>query len=140
MPNLFVSPKGTIITNPMEPLLSAVYNGNTEEVIKLINERANVNAINDHGSTALMLASAKCDTETVSKLLEAGANVNAINNYGQTALMVASMHKCKETALELIGKEADVETAKNGLIQKGMSQEAEFLENLVSFYLTHEDL
>ena len=52
----------------------------------------NVNAKNNAGLTALILASNRGLMEIVKLLLENGANVNVVDNSGDTALIVANRH------------------------------------------------
>lgn len=52
--------------------------------------RANVNAKDDEGSTALKLAAMKGHTSVVRVLLEKGADPDLKNNYGHTPLMSAT--------------------------------------------------
>jgi uncharacterized protein len=59
-------------------------------VLKLIKERADVNAPANDGSTALVWAAYHSDAEMTKALLAAGATVDAENHYGLTALLQAS--------------------------------------------------
>ncbi|KAI5777396.1 ankyrin repeat-containing domain protein [Geopyxis carbonaria] len=61
-----------------------------EEIMRILIDRgANVNATNDHGETALMLAAEKGSPRMVTLLLDRGADVNAKDSEGQTALSIA---------------------------------------------------
>jgi ankyrin repeat protein len=60
------------------------------EVVKaLLEARANVNAANKRGGTALMIASGADRIETVKALLEANADVNTRDEKGETGLSFA---------------------------------------------------
>ncbi len=67
----------------------AAKQGNREAVRSLVNDRADVNASEPDGTTALHWAVHKHDLEMTDLLLRAGANVNAANDYGVTPLSVA---------------------------------------------------
>ena len=68
----------------------------------LIDAGADINAKDEAGSTALMVASEYGRTEIVKLLIAAGADVNAKNELGWTALMWASRHGHTETVKLLI--------------------------------------
>ena len=71
-------------------LIRAVSHSKNPEVISLLLEAgADVNAADQVGMTALMLAALSGNPEIVSLLLKAGADVKAANNSGRTALMDA---------------------------------------------------
>lgn len=61
-------------------LITAAFLGNLEQVQRLLEKGANVNAKRDNGITALMGASLEGHTEIVEVLLAKGADVNAKNN------------------------------------------------------------
>jgi ankyrin repeat protein len=67
----------------------ATKNGHTDIVQSLLNNGANVNAIDNKGRTALILASENGAAGIVQILLEKGADINAQNFYGETALTYA---------------------------------------------------
>ena len=68
----------------------------------LIDAGADINAKDEAGSTALMVASEYGRTEIVKLLIAAGADVNIKNELGWTALMWASRWGRKETVKLLI--------------------------------------
>ena len=65
-------------------------NGHVEIVNILLRERADVNAKNWLGETALSWAAVKGHVEIVKTLLAHGANPNIIDKHGWTALMYAA--------------------------------------------------
>ena len=94
-------------------LMSATGEGSEETIKLLISEGAEVNAVDNVGSTALMWASGKGRTEIVELLISKGADVNAVDNDGSTALMRASGEGHTEIAAFLILKNADVNAVDN---------------------------
>ncbi len=66
--------------------LEQVENGNTEAVKLFIEGKININAENENGRTALMIASMYGFTEIGEILINAGADLNAQDNAGLTAL------------------------------------------------------
>jgi ankyrin repeat protein len=71
-------------------LLDAVRKGDRAAVRQLLQQRADVDAPQADGSTALMLAADRDDVEIANLLIRARASVNVANEYGATALSVAS--------------------------------------------------
>lgn len=72
-----------------EAFFMAVKAGGIREMYKLLVEGANVDARDDNGQTALMLAAHLGWTPVVERLIRAGADVNAQDDMGGTALMSA---------------------------------------------------
>jgi len=70
-------------------IVEAAKSGDRETLRALIQKKADVNATEGDGSTALQWASYKDDLESVDFLIRAGANVNAANDLGVTALWTA---------------------------------------------------
>ena len=70
------------------PLMVAAEVGSVDAMKLLIDRRANVNARNTYGSTALMWS--VTDAKKVRLLLDHGADVNVASRSGRTALIVAS--------------------------------------------------
>jgi ankyrin repeat protein len=69
----------------------AALGGHTNIVSVLIAARANLNAVNQYGDTALMAAASNGHIDIVSVLIAARAEVNTANQYGYTALTAASV-------------------------------------------------
>ena len=76
--------------NEQEQLFKAVGLNEIEEVKKLIEEGADLNAVDKNRATALYWASLWGRSEIVKMLIEAGADVNAVDVDGETALHFAS--------------------------------------------------
>jgi ankyrin repeat protein len=70
-------------------LLEAIRKADRRAVRELLQHRADVNAAQSDGSTALVVAADRNDLEVAGLLIRAKANVNAANEYGATALSVA---------------------------------------------------
>lgn len=76
----------------------------------LIDQGADVNAKNNDGCTALLLAAQLNKKELVELLLSKGADVNAPDQRGQTALMAAAIQGQPEVVCPLIRKGAKLDT------------------------------
>ena len=76
-----------------EKLLSVAGRADVQEVTRLIQEGANVNAEYNYRWTPLMFAARyNSDPEILGALIENGANVNAVNIHGSTPLMAAAIY------------------------------------------------
>ena len=71
--------------------------GNAVKVSRAIKNDANVNAKDNDGYTALIMAVVDGHTETAELLLKHGADVNAEDNRGFTVLMIAVLRGHEET-------------------------------------------
>lgn len=91
-----------------EQFLKAARRGNFEEMKKLLNKDANVNAQVRYQETALFFATLRGNGNAVQFLLSKGANVNAKNDVNETALVVAAQNKNVEIAKILLSHRADV--------------------------------
>jgi ankyrin repeat protein len=103
-----VSPKANKAT---ENLLKVVKNKrvSAEKVIQLIQEGANVNAVNNYGKTPLMLAVSNSNPEITRVLIKYGANVNSVDTAEWTPLIFAvSLNSNPEVLQVLIENGADV--------------------------------
>ena len=74
------------------PLVAAAKNGDRAALRLLVQQRADVNAADGDGTTALHWASHLDDLDSAGLLLRAGANVNAANDLGATPLWIASQN------------------------------------------------
>src|SRR5215216_500553 len=73
------------------PLIDAVKAGDRSAALALIDRRADVNAAEADGTTALHYAVHQDDVELVRRLIRAGARVNVKNEYGATPMSEAAI-------------------------------------------------
>ena len=97
------------------PLVEAVKNQDKSAVRALLDERADVNAPQPDGATALHWAVHHDDLEVVGWLLEAGAHVDVANDYGVTPLSLASGNGRESVVRMLLVAGADL----NGALPSG---------------------
>jgi uncharacterized protein len=71
-------------------VIAAVKEGNLSAIRSLVQQRADVNAREVDGTTALHWAARSGNLPAVDLLIAAGADVNAVNRYGITALALAA--------------------------------------------------
>jgi ankyrin repeat protein len=96
-------------------LLMAAYEGNTDSVLLLILDSADVNARSDEGITPLMYAAEKGNEDIVKILLYNKANPNMVPFSGRTALMSAAIQNHPEIVYDLLLYGADINaTDENG--------------------------
>jgi ankyrin repeat protein len=93
------------------PLLVAVRSGNTEGVRRLLMQRANPNAAEADGTTALHWAAHHDNAAAADLLIRAGASVQAKNRYGATALLLACVNGSAPMVDRLLNAGADPNTA-----------------------------
>jgi hypothetical protein len=99
--------------NSNEELLQAAVSGNIDEVRRMIEAGADVNARAEQGVTALMLAAYGGYTRVARLLIEAGADLDLLANNGCTALMWAALSGRSEVARVLIDAGANVDVSQN---------------------------
>jgi len=73
-------------------LADAIMKGNKQTVRTLLQQKANVNAPQTDGTTALHWAVRLDDLDTAEMLIRAGANVSAVNRVGATPLQLAALN------------------------------------------------
>jgi ankyrin repeat protein len=83
-------------------LLMAAYEGNTDSVILLIMDSANINATSDEGITPLMYAAENGNEDIVKILLYNKANPNLVPYSGRTALISAAIQNHPEIVYDLL--------------------------------------
>jgi ankyrin repeat protein len=95
---------------------NAAESKNTDALKALVRQRADVNAAQPDGTTALHWAAHWNDAEAVSLLLKAGANAKAVNRYGATPLSeaVVSGNAAMIESLLNAGASAKTLTSENG--------------------------
>ena len=79
-----------------------------QDILKAIKAGANVNAVDNHGTTALMRAAMRKVSAAVEALIANGAEVNSANKFGVTPLMMAVMNSRKKNIEMLLDHGADV--------------------------------
>ena len=84
-------------------LIQAVKDQDRAAVRSLLEQKADVNAAQPDGATALHWAAYREDIETAGLLIRAGADVNAANEYGLTPLAIA----CSTRNAAVVGKLLD---------------------------------
>jgi ankyrin repeat protein len=82
----------TAAQNRRSPVADAAQSGDRATVQKLLQSKADVNAAQVDGATALHWAVYREDTQMVDSLIRAGANVKAANREGVTPLAMASLY------------------------------------------------
>ena len=93
------------------PLADAEAKQDKAAVAALLQQKADVNAKQPDGATALHWAAHWDDLATADLLLRAGANVNAANDYGATPLSLACMNGNSAMVEKLLGAGANPNTA-----------------------------
>jgi ankyrin repeat protein len=92
--------------NNSDALVTAAYEGDFENVKRLLELGINPNQTNEDGVTAIIAASEFGFTPTIESLLNAGADINAVANNGDTAIAVARYSGGKDTVALLIARGA----------------------------------
>jgi ankyrin repeat protein len=96
-----------------EGFLKEVKSGNRDTAGLFLRAGIDINARDEDGCTALMLASEKGDLELVNLLIGNGADVNVRDADGYTALMYVAYRGDLEIARLLIKNKADVNAVDN---------------------------
>jgi ankyrin repeat protein len=76
----------------MSPIADAAMNGDAVTVRSLVEQKADVNAVQADGATAIQWAVYRDDLEMADVLIAAGANIRLANREGATPLYLASLH------------------------------------------------
>jgi ankyrin repeat protein len=92
---------------PIAPLASAVEQLDRAAITQLLARRADVNAAQPDGTTALHWATYHDDTDLVNRLLAAGANALSANRYGVTPLSLACLNGNAAVITKLLDAGAD---------------------------------
>lgn len=89
------------------PVADAAMQGDRAAVQSLIRQKADVNAPQADGATAIQWASYRDDFAMADLLIAAGANVKAANREGATALYLAALHGSSKMIAKLLTAGAD---------------------------------
>ena len=100
-------PAASLLGAPASDLADAAMKGNKEAVRSLLQRKANVNAPQVDGTTALDWAVRADDLEMAELLIRAGANVSAANREGATPLLLATVNGNAAMIEKLIKAGAD---------------------------------
>jgi len=102
-------------TSKAQSLIEAVSKNDSAKVVKLINQGADVNTVDNGGNTPLMLAARWGYISIVKTLLDHGALPDKVRSpKGRTALMIACAYYSNlEICKMLVDKGADVNTTAN---------------------------
>ena len=100
----------------MTPLMQAAGKGDADEVRRLLQRGEDVNAVDETGWTALMIAAETLQPHAISALLDGGARVDRQDYHGDTALIgcaavrFGNLHLAAEIIRSLLSHGASVET------------------------------
>lgn len=117
-----VTPQQAVQIDPQQAgdeLITAALHNDNDRVEQLLAARADKDAVNAHGWTALIIATMHRNKDIVKLLLAAGADVDAADADGRTALMYAAILKYKDIAKLLLAAGAVVD----GVDQTGRTAE-----------------
>jgi ankyrin repeat protein len=89
------------------PLADAAMNGDRAAVQSLVRQKADVNAVQPDGATAIQWAVYRDDLEMADVLIAAGANIKLANREGATPLYLASLHGSAPMIEKLLKAGAD---------------------------------
>jgi ankyrin repeat protein len=99
-------------------LLAASRNNNVEVVKMLIEQKVNINVLNNYNVSALILACDKSNEEIVKLLLDANADINHIDNDNENALIVACRYDNVEIVKMLLERNKSINENVNEMINK----------------------
>ena len=86
----------------------AARNGDATRIARLVEQGADVNALDRYGQTALMLAALYGHLDVVRHLVTVGANLDCTAKHHLSALMLATINGHTQIAEILIGAGADI--------------------------------
>lgn len=104
----------SIVSAGTSHIADAVEKANRAAVRELLQQKADVNAPQADGMTALHWAAHRGDLEAAKLLIQAQANVSATNHYGVTPLSLACENGSAEIVELLLGHGADAKTTLRG--------------------------
>src|SRR5665213_477928 len=92
------------------PLADAAMNGDRTAVQSLLEQKADGNAVQADGATAIQWAVYRDDLEMTDALIAAGANIKLANREGATPLYLAALHGSAPMIEKLLTAGADPNT------------------------------
>jgi uncharacterized protein len=101
---------GVAVAHAADSLLDVAEAGNSAAAMAMIDARADVNAHQDDGTTALHWAAYHDDVPLMRRLLKAGAKADVTNDYGSTPLAEAAERTDPEALRVLLEAGANVES------------------------------
>ncbi len=72
-----------------QQLIASAENGNTDDVLALLQDGADIDATDEHGRTAVMAATYNNEVDTVKALIQKGADINIRDNNSDNVLLHA---------------------------------------------------
>src|SRR3990167_7160843 len=104
----------SLFSGPNEDLLAAAIAGDSAGVEAALDAGANINSVNIHGSTALILAAFEGHRDIVRLLLDRGADINTINIHGSTVLFYAARSGLTDIVQLLLDRGMNIDQTNNG--------------------------
>lgn len=103
----FLSPS-LCFSDTYDDLSKALVEGQKKKIASLLSKGVDVNVLNEHERTPLMLVAEYGHAEIAALLISKGANVNARDAHGNTALILASRYGNPEIVDLLLRHKADI--------------------------------
>jgi ankyrin repeat protein len=134
---LFVSLASPAAASSNLDLVEAVEKGATDTVRSLLEQRADVNAAQADGATALHWAAHRDDLESAELLIAASADLNAANDYGVTPLSLACTNGSAAMVAKLLKAGANPnavqQTGETALMTASRTGNAEVVKSLLAY-------
>jgi len=92
----------------------AAKTGDAERLLELLEDGAEVDALDRYGQTALMLAARNGFFDAVAVLIDADADLDHTSKYNLSALMLATINDHLDIVEQLVAAGADLEIAGSG--------------------------
>ncbi|MEH7013973.1 ankyrin repeat domain-containing protein [Neobacillus niacini] len=123
-----------------QQLIFSAEKGDKENVLKLLQDGANINATDEHGRTAVMAATYNNKVDTVKILIQKGADINVRDNNLENVLLHAGAEGFLEIVKLTIAADADTKLTNRfggtALIPASERGHVEVVQEL----LTHSDI